>query len=73
MIIVGHTDNQGSFELNTELSEKRAQSVAAALAKDHGVEPKRMTPKGAGMMAPVASNRDESGCAKNRRVEIVER
>ena len=35
--------------------------------------PNRLTPAGAGMVAPVASNRTEDGRAKNRRVEIVER
>lgn len=48
-------------------------TVADALTKKHGVSPSRLTPKGVGMLAPVASNSTESGRAKNRRVELVEK
>jgi OOP family OmpA-OmpF porin len=45
--------------------------VVAALVGQHGVAPGRMTPVGAGMVAPVATNRTEDGRAQNRRVEVV--
>jgi hypothetical protein len=32
----------------------------------------RLTPQGAGPLAPVASNKSEEGRARNRRVELVE-
>jgi outer membrane protein OmpA-like peptidoglycan-associated protein len=73
VLIVGHTDGKGAFDYNLALSQRRAQAVAEALAAKYGIESARLTPAGAGMVAPVASNRTEEGRAKNRRVEIVER
>ena len=72
VLIVGHTDGQGAFDYNLSLSQRRAQAIVSALAAS-GIVASRMTPAGAGMVAPVASNRTEEGRAKNRRVEIVER
>ena len=72
MLIVGHTDGQGGFDYNLSLSQRRAQAVADALASGFGIAAVRITPAGAGMVAPVATNRTEDGRAKNRRVEIVE-
>jgi OOP family OmpA-OmpF porin len=70
--VVGHTDNKGTLEYNVGLSNKRADSVVKALASRYGIDVKRMTPRGLGPLAPVASNRSEDGQAKNRRVELVE-
>lgn len=72
VLIVGHTDGEGSFDYNLLLSQRRAQSVVDALATGHGIERGRLQPAGAGMVSPVASNRTEDGRARNRRVEIVE-
>ena len=72
LFIVGHTDNKGSLDYNTELSQKRAQAVVAVLINEHGIGSGRVTPKGLGFLAPVASNSSEEGRAKNRRVELVE-
>ncbi len=69
--IVGHTDMQGAHEHNVKLSRDRAASVVAALAGQHGIAKDRLTSDGAGPLAPVASNTDEAGRAKNRRVEMV--
>ncbi|WP_283177850.1 OmpA family protein [Gemmobacter sp. 24YEA27] len=71
VLIVGHTDGQGAFDYNLSLSQRRAQSVVDALAA-LGIASERMTPAGAGMVAPVATNRTDEGRARNRRVEIVE-
>ncbi|UVK40520.1 OmpA family protein [Mesorhizobium sp. AR10] len=71
VIVVGHTDNQGAFDYNLDLSSRRAQSVKAALVSKYGIDDARLTAAGAGMMAPVASNDDETGRAKNRRVVLV--
>ncbi len=70
-LIVGHTDNAGDLALNQTLSKNRAAAVTAALAKSYGVPAATMIPVGVGMAAPTASNADEAGRAKNRRVEIV--
>jgi outer membrane protein OmpA-like peptidoglycan-associated protein len=69
--IVGHTDNQGSAEYNMDLSERRAANVAAALVRDYGIAAGRLSPAGAGLTQPIASNDTEDGRAKNRRVELV--
>jgi len=72
LFIVGHTDNKGSLDYNTNLSQQRAEAVVGVLVSDHGIESARVTPKGLGFLAPVASNSSEEGRAKNRRVELVE-
>jgi outer membrane protein OmpA-like peptidoglycan-associated protein len=71
VLIVGHTDDKGGLEYNQALSEQRAKAVVEALVKTYGVAANRLTPMGAGMASPVASNNTEEGQAKNRRVEIV--
>jgi len=73
IIVAGHTDNQGAFDYNIDLSRRRAAAVVTALARQGGIAPERLTPFGAGMAAPVAINDDEAGRAKNRRVELVKR
>ena len=72
VLVVGHTDGQGGFDYNLTLSQRRAQAVTDALVANHGISASRVTPAGAGMVAPVATNRTEEGRSKNRRVEIVE-
>jgi outer membrane protein OmpA-like peptidoglycan-associated protein len=69
-VISGHTDNQGTAELNQHLSQSRAASVIAWLVA-HGVDAKRLTPEGFGASRPVADNGTEAGRALNRRVEIM--
>ena len=69
--VVGHTDNVGSADANMQLSKRRADAVVAELVKSHGVAVARLTANGVGYLAPVASNKDEPGRAKNRRVELV--
>ncbi len=71
VFIVGHTDNQGAVDANVALSQRRAEAIAAALAKDYRVDPKRLAAKGVANFAPVASNEAETGRARNRRVELV--
>lgn len=71
--IVGHTDNSGALEHNMELSQARATAVVKALTGKFGVNARQLYAKGIGPYAPVASNASETGRAKNRRVELVER
>jgi outer membrane protein OmpA-like peptidoglycan-associated protein len=71
--VVGHTDNKGALEYNEDLSKRRSVAVVNELSSKHGVARDRMVPVGAGLIAPVASNKTEEGRALNRRVELVER
>jgi outer membrane protein OmpA-like peptidoglycan-associated protein len=71
--IVGHTDMTGDMEHNLDLSNRRATAVIDALVQDHGIAQERLTPRGIGPLAPLATNDTESGRALNRRVELVKR
>jgi outer membrane protein OmpA-like peptidoglycan-associated protein len=71
ILVVGHTDNAGTFDYNLDLSRRRAESVVKSLVSEHGIGAARLKAWGVGYTAPVASNRAEEGKAKNRRVELV--
>ena len=73
LVIVGHTDNQGAFDHNMDLSKRRAKAVVDSLVKNYGIKGSRLQHWGVGYLSPVASNKSEAGRAKNRRVELVER
>ena len=72
LLVVGHTDNVGTFDFNTGLSQRRAASVVAALTGKYEIAKARLSPIGVSFAAPVASNKTDDGRAKNRRVELVE-
>jgi outer membrane protein OmpA-like peptidoglycan-associated protein len=71
LYVVGHTDGMGGFDYNMELSKKRAQAVVQELVGEYGMTQNRLKSAGVGFLAPVGSNEDEDGRAKNRRVELV--
>jgi outer membrane protein OmpA-like peptidoglycan-associated protein len=71
LYVVGHTDNQGALDLNMDLSRQRAEAVLAALTTKYAVPAARLKAYGCGPYSPVASNDNEDGRAKNRRVELV--
>jgi OOP family OmpA-OmpF porin len=71
VLIVGHTDNQGAYDYNLDLSRRRAEAVVAALTASYRADGKRLRAAGVGMLAPAASNDADDGRAKNRRVEVV--
>lgn len=73
LIVVGHTDNSGTFEHNLDLSRRRAQAVVTALTSEFGVAPNRLEAHGVGYLAPVAPNTSEEGRARNRRVQLLSR
>jgi len=68
--VVGHTDNIGGADFNMQLSKARADAVVADLVSTYSVSANRLKAKGEGLQSPVASNDDEAGRAKNRRVEL---
>jgi len=69
MMVTGHTDSTGAADYNYNLSNRRATSVANALAA-RGVDQSRLISQGLGADQPIASNQTESGKAMNRRVEL---
>ncbi len=69
--VVGHTDATGSVADNMELSQQRADAVVSYLTTQYGISDDRLLPHGAGPWAPVASNEEEDGRARNRRVELI--
>jgi outer membrane protein OmpA-like peptidoglycan-associated protein len=71
VFIVGHTDNQGAYDYNLDLSRRRAEAVAAELVKSYRIAQTRLRTAGVGFLAPVGSNASDSGRALNRRVELV--
>lgn len=66
--VIGHSDSQGAEEYNQALSERRAQTIATALAKRY--PDAAMNVVGMGESAPIASNDTAEGRKRNRRVEI---
>ena len=71
ILIVGHTDDVGDSAANAQLSERRAEAIGK-LFSANGVAASQIYYQGAGETLPIANNRDESGRARNRRVEIVD-
>jgi outer membrane protein OmpA-like peptidoglycan-associated protein len=67
--ISGHTDNVGSLNLNTRLSNNRAKAVVTYLV-NKGVSESRLEYKGYAYSQPIAPNSTAEGRAKNRRVEF---
>lgn len=67
--ISGHTDNQGTDELNNKLSYNRAYAVTHYLVTN-GIISKRILVKGFGSKNPVADNNTPAGRALNRRIEM---
>jgi outer membrane protein OmpA-like peptidoglycan-associated protein len=69
--VVGHTSSEGSFDINSSLSLKRALAIKSSLEKNHNIAAGRLFAEGVGPLAPLASNTTEEGKKMNRRVELV--
>jgi outer membrane protein OmpA-like peptidoglycan-associated protein len=69
--IEGHASAEGTEEYNLDLSDRRARSVRRHLVERGSVEEGRLTSQGYGEMRPVATNDDEAGRSRNRRVEFA--
>lgn len=69
IIVEGHTDNIGTDEYNQNLSEKRAQTVAAILKNK--LHHDKVSYRGMGKSKPIDDNSTSAGRQRNRRVEII--
>ena len=67
--IQGHTDSQGSKNMNQELSQKRANSVLKELRRRE-LSTSKFKAVGYGESRPIASNKTKTGREKNRRIEF---
>ena len=68
--IQGHTDNRGNDNYNLRLSTDRAAAVFYFL-KEKGIAVNRLSYVGYGESRPIASNENDEGRDKNRRVEFM--
>lgn len=70
--VAGHTDSRGSDAANRTLSEKRAQAVTDYfLWRFPQISSSQLRVNGYGEGMPVASNADDEGRRRNRRVELT--
>ncbi|MBV7377355.1 OmpA family protein [Maritimibacter dapengensis] len=69
MEIGGHTDSQGSEDMNKSLSQQRANSVLNALLARR-VLTSNLTAHGYGEEQPIADNDTDEGREANRRIEF---
>lgn len=69
IVIEGHTDSRGTDEYNMELSRRRSNAVARALAA-RGVDPSRLDVRAYGESRPIDVAESDLAMARNRRVEL---
>ncbi len=70
-MVEGHTDSRGSERLNERLSQNRADAVMNYLISTMHIPPYRISAIGYGEDKPIASNENEAGRAKNRRIDLL--
>jgi len=70
MQIGGHTDSQGSEDMNLRLSQGRARAVVVAL-QQRRVLTGNIVSQGFGEAQPIADNGTEEGREANRRIEFI--
>ncbi len=68
--ITGHTDNVGNASANLALSNQRAEAVKQYLM-GRNIEATRLSTAGKGDGDPIASNDNEEGRTRNRRIEFT--
>jgi chemotaxis protein MotB len=70
IIVEGHTDSDGSQNLNWSLSTERALAVVEVLVESK-INPERIIASGRGQFHPLLQNTNEENKSKNRRTEII--
>jgi OOP family OmpA-OmpF porin len=68
--VEGHTDTDGTAEINRKLSKERAESCIKYI-QSKGIKAGILTPKGYGPDRPIADNNTPEGKEANRRVEFL--
>lgn len=68
--ITGHTDNVGNSDANLLLSNERAKAVKQYLI-GRNIDAARISIAGKGDLNPVASNDNDEGRTRNRRIEFI--
>jgi OmpA-OmpF porin, OOP family len=71
LYIVGHSDNDGNLKQNLQRSQQRASTVMQALIQRYDISAARLSATGMAHLAPVATNANAAGRARNRRLELV--
>ncbi|MDA9262451.1 OmpA family protein, partial [bacterium] len=69
ILILGHTDSDGSLDYNMKLSNKRSEQTKKYLISK-GIDANRIVIKNYGEEKPAESNDSEEDKSKNRRVEV---
>lgn len=72
ILVVGHTDRQGTVEANDALSLRRAQAIADLLVAQ-GFAPELISARGRGEREPLVPTADEVAEPRNRRAEVIVR
>jgi outer membrane protein OmpA-like peptidoglycan-associated protein len=70
ILVVGHTDSQGTEDYNMTLSKNRAYAVTNYLSQN-GISQGRLTTNWFGESQPIHDNTTAEGRAKNRRVNVA--
>ena len=70
VLITGHTDNVGNSTANLALSNERAEAVKQYLI-GRNIDATRLSTTGKGDSDPIASNDNEEGRTRNRRIEFT--
>lgn len=70
VLITGHTDNVGNSTANLALSNERAEAVKQYLI-GRNINATRLSTTGKGDSDPIASNDNEEGRTRNRRIEFT--
>ena len=69
MLVEGHADEQGPNDHNGDLGVERATQVVGWLVR-HGIDARRLEPRGYGATRPVSHGSTWGDHARNRRVEV---
>lgn len=70
ILVIGHTDNTGTDEINMKISAQRAKDIKKYLVAK-GIDENRISDIGLGSKKPSFAENTEESRAKNRRAEIV--